>query len=67
MALDNRQWSPLHYGSYNGHPGAVNTLLKWEADFDKLSSIKNSQGREHKMFTIDHEVSARKIVKMSPI
>lgn len=45
MALDNRQWSPLHYASYNGHPKAVNTLLKWEADFDKLSSIKNSQGK----------------------
>ena len=45
MAEDNRQWTPLHYASYNGHPRAVNTLLKWEADFDKLSQVKNSQGR----------------------
>ena len=45
MALDNRQWTPLHYAAYNGHPKAVNFLLKWEADFDKLSSVKNSQGR----------------------
>jgi ankyrin repeat protein len=45
MALDNRQWTPLHYASYNGHPRAVNFLLKWEADFDKLSSVQNSQGR----------------------
>lgn len=45
MALDNRSWTPLHYASYNGHPKAVNTLLKWEADIDKLSSVKNSQGR----------------------
>ena len=45
MALDNRQWTALHYASYNGHPKAVNTLLKWEADFDKLSNVKNSQGR----------------------
>ena len=37
MALDNRQWTPLHYASYNGHEKAVNFLLKWEADFDKLS------------------------------
>ena len=42
MALDNRQWTPLHYASYNGHPRAVNFLLKWEADFDKLSSVQNS-------------------------
>lgn len=45
MAQDNRQWTALHYASYNGHPNAVNTLLKYEADFDKLSSMKNSQGR----------------------
>jgi len=45
MALDNRSWTPLHYASYNGHPKAVNTLLKWEADIDKLSGVKNSQGR----------------------
>ena len=45
MALDNRMWTALTYASYNGHPRAVNTLLKWEADFDKLSSIKNSQGK----------------------
>jgi ankyrin repeat protein len=42
MALDNRQWSALHYAAYNGHPKAVNFLLKFEADFDKLSQIKNS-------------------------
>ena len=35
----------MHYASYNGHPKAVNTLLKWEADIDKLSNVKNSQGR----------------------
>lgn len=45
MALDNRQWTPLHYAAYNGHPKAINTLLKWEADIDKLSGVKNSQGR----------------------
>ena len=45
MACDNRQWTPLHYAAYNGHPKAVNYLLKWEADEDRLSSMKNSQGR----------------------
>lgn len=35
----------MHYSSYNGHPKAVNCLLKWEADYDKLSNVKNSQGR----------------------
>lgn len=44
-ALDNRKWTPLHYAAYNGHPKAANFLLKWEADYDKLSSVKNSQGR----------------------
>jgi hypothetical protein len=42
MAKDNRQWTALHYASYNGHPRAVNFLLNWEADFDKLSYIENS-------------------------
>ena len=41
-AADTRDWTPLHYAAYNGHPRAVNFLLKWEADFDKLSSMKNS-------------------------
>jgi ankyrin repeat protein len=45
MAVDNRQWTSLHYASYNGHSRAVNFLLKWEADFDKLRFVKNSQGR----------------------
>jgi ankyrin repeat protein len=42
MALDNRYWTASHYASYNGHPKAVNFLLKFEADFDKLYRIKNS-------------------------
>ena len=45
MAQDHRQWTALHYSAYNGHPKAVNFLLKWEADFDKLDGIENSQGR----------------------
>jgi len=45
MAPDNRQWTALHYAAYNGHPRAANFLLKWEADDDKLSFVKNSQGR----------------------
>ena len=45
MAVDNRNWTPLHYAAYNGHAKAVNSLLKWEADFDKLAGVKNSQGR----------------------
>jgi len=42
-AQDNRKWTPLHYASYNGHPRAVNFLLKWEADFDRLITMKNTQ------------------------
>ena len=45
MAADNRNWTPLHYASYNGNPRAVNFLLKWEADDDKLKDVKNSQGK----------------------
>ena len=37
MAVDFRQWTALHYASYNGQAKAVNFLLKWEADFDKIS------------------------------
>jgi ankyrin repeat protein len=42
MAVDNRNWTPLHYAAYNGQDKAVNTLLKWEADFGKLEGVKNS-------------------------
>jgi ankyrin repeat protein len=44
-ALDNRSWTPLHYASYNGMSKAVNFLLKWEADYDKLRFVRNSQNR----------------------
>jgi len=45
-ALDHRQWSPLHYASYNGHRLICNLLLKWDADKDKLRDLKNSQNKQ---------------------
>jgi ankyrin repeat protein len=44
-AKDFRQWTPLHYASYNGYRKVCNYLLKWEADKDVLRNMKNSQGR----------------------
>lgn len=44
-AQDFRQWTPLHYGSYNGYRKVCNYLLKWEADKDTLRDMKNSQGK----------------------
>lgn len=55
-ALDNRSWSPLHYASYNGHPKAVNFLVKTEADTDKLPSFKNSQDRTAFIIAKDDKV-----------
>jgi len=34
MAGDNRNWTPLHYAAYNGHPKVINFLVKFEADKD---------------------------------
>lgn len=45
-ALDFRSWTPLHYGSYNGHRKVCNYLLKWEADKDVLKDMKNSQNKK---------------------
>jgi len=45
MAVDNRNWTPLHYAAYNGHPKVVNFLVKFEADKDELCGVKNSQGK----------------------
>lgn len=42
---DMRKWTPLHYASYNGHPKAVNFLLKQEADQDELPLKRNTQKR----------------------
>lgn len=41
--VDFRQWSALHYAAYNGHAAVVNYLVKWDADFDKLRRMRNSQ------------------------
>lgn len=56
MASDNRQWTPLHYAAYNGHARTVNILLKWEADFDKLAGMQNSQGRTAFIISKDDKV-----------
>ena len=41
-----RQWSPLHYATYNGFKKVVNLLLKWDADRDVLREMKNSQDKK---------------------
>jgi ankyrin repeat protein len=41
-ALDERNWSPLHYAAYNGHPKTCNQLLKWEADNDVLREMRTT-------------------------
>ena len=56
MAKDTRSWTALHYAAYHGHPDAVNFLLKWEADFDKLENIKNSQNRTAFIISKDDRV-----------
>jgi ankyrin repeat protein len=44
-AADHRQWTPLHYASYNGHKKVCNYLLKWDADKDQLRDKLNSQNK----------------------
>jgi len=46
FAVDERQWTPLHYAAYNGHPKVCKKLLTWSADSDpKLFDAKNSQDK----------------------
>ena len=44
-ARDHRDWSPLHYAAYNGHPKLCKALLKWEADHDKLRGLRSTQNK----------------------
>jgi len=44
-AQDHRQWTPLHYASYNNHSRVCNTLLKWEADNDVLREVRSTQNK----------------------
>jgi ankyrin repeat protein len=40
---DKRDWTPLHYASYNGHPKICKQLLTFSVDEDpKLRDAKNS-------------------------
>ena len=56
MSQDIREWCSLHYGAYNGNPRAINFLMKWEADFDKLYYIKNSQNKTAFMISKNENV-----------
>lgn len=45
-AVDERQWTPLHYAAYNGYPAICNKLLSFSADTDpKLRDALNSQNK----------------------
>ena len=55
-ALDHRKWTGLHYAAYNGHPRAVNYLVKTEADEDKLFGMKNTQARSAFIISKDDRV-----------
>ena len=54
--MDHRQWTPLHYAAYNGHPRAVNYLVKTEADGDKLPGMLNSQAKTAFIISKDDRV-----------
>ena len=43
---DIRLWTPLHYAAYNGHKNVVSYLLYWDADYEKLRYMKNSQNKK---------------------
>ena len=45
-ATDDRDWTALHYAAYNGHKTFVNRLLCWDADFERLRGMRNSQNRK---------------------
>lgn len=45
-AGDMRQWTSLHYAAYNGFGKVCNLLLKWDADYEKLRDMKNTQNKK---------------------
>lgn len=45
-AKDFRSWTPLHYAAYNGYPKVINYLLAYDADFEQLRDMRNSQHRK---------------------
>jgi ankyrin repeat protein len=55
-AVDFRKWTALHYAAYNGHSKAINFLMKWEADFDKLYPLKNTQNKTAFMISKNENV-----------
>ena len=46
----------MHYASYNGHPRAVNHLVRTEADGDRLPDMINSQARTAFIIAKDDKV-----------
>jgi len=53
---DQRLWSPLHYAAYNGHRSVVYFLLYWDADYEKLREMKNSQNKKAEEIVTDQDV-----------
>ena len=43
--LDFRSWNILHYASFHGHKKAVRFISKYDADYDFLQKMKNSQNK----------------------
>jgi len=44
-AVDNKKWTALHYATLSEHGSTISLLLKYDADSDKLRSMKNCQGK----------------------
>ncbi len=52
---DHRLWTPLHYAAYNGHKEVVNFLLYWDADYEKLRLMRNSQNKKADEIVTDQD------------
>ncbi|CAD8044189.1 unnamed protein product [Paramecium primaurelia] len=44
-ALDNRDWTPLHYASFNMHKNVVHMLSRYDSDEDKYSTMRTTKGQ----------------------
>ncbi|EAS06627.2 ankyrin domain protein (macronuclear) [Tetrahymena thermophila SB210] len=54
-AVEERNWTPLHFAAFYYHKDAVQLLQVYDADYEKLKYMTNSQGKTAKQIVTNEE------------